>query len=161
MLPQSWCLYSNGKVIKISWLHPTSPCLTLHYLTGHGLHFGTDSFLPVSETQWTHLIYCSSHRRKWWHPHIEQTWKKKKKNLHFLEHWQLGLATNVAAISRVPGSVSDARALPGANVTHWPHKALQKGLGSTSCPTAFCSPSSYMFFPSSSTRDWIRGAQTG
>lgn len=43
--------------------------------------------------------------------------EKKKKNLHFLEHWQLGLAINTAAISRVPGSVLDARALPGANVT--------------------------------------------
>lgn len=41
-----------------------------------------------------------------------------KKTLHFLEHWQLGLAINGAAISRVSGSVSDARALPSATVTH-------------------------------------------
>lgn len=44
--------------------------------------------------------------------------EEEKKTLHVLEHWQLGLAINVATISRVSGSVSDARALPGATVTH-------------------------------------------
>lgn len=125
---------SNRIVTKTTWLHSTSPCSTLYYITGHSRRERASCLSVRPMSSFNPLFYSPE----------EMVTPTEQTNLHFLEPWQLvRLGNQCHSNSRLWGSVWESQGLVQSNSHPLP---CRRALASRSLP-------SYLSLPLPSMRD--------